>query len=81
MGGWAATPPGPTDQVEVFNYITSSWHTHKLKLPVKRAYHGLILRGSQVGEFLFFLYRHFIRNYSLKISFSSGIVGYGTFWC
>jgi len=59
MGGWAAAPPGPTDQVEVFNYITSSWRTHKLKLPVKRAYHGLILRGSQVGEFMFLLYRYF----------------------
>lgn len=49
MGGWAAEPPGPTDLVEAFNYITETWQTSQLlKLPVKRAYHGLIIRGSQV---------------------------------
>jgi hypothetical protein len=65
MGGWAAAPPGPTDQVEVFNYITSSWRTHKLKLPVKRAYHGLILRGSQVGEIFFVVQVWHLRHHSL----------------
>ena len=50
LGGWAATPPGPTDHVEIYNNVTNSWRTIELKLPAKRAYHGLILRGNQVSQ-------------------------------
>jgi hypothetical protein len=48
LGGWAASPPGPTDHVETYNHVTNRWKTLDLKLPAKRAYHGLILRGNQV---------------------------------
>jgi BTB/POZ domain len=48
LGGWAASPPGPTNHVETYNHVTNRWKTLDLKLPAKRAYHGLILRRNQV---------------------------------
>jgi hypothetical protein len=48
MGGWAAAPPGPTNVVEIYNYITDSWTQSTLQLPTKLAYHGLVLHRNQV---------------------------------